>query len=137
MSVAAAALAAPAPLAAVDSFSAAVNGGDLDAAAACFTREACLITPDGTAVNGRSEIAAILAQLIARGTRVEVEQLVLQSAGDVALASGRLTMRSPGPGRESLSQSLTSALAMRRVEGLWKIAIFSPWALSHPLRAGA
>jgi uncharacterized protein (TIGR02246 family) len=133
--VAAPAAAVPAPLAAVDAFSAALNRGDRGAAAACFTREACLITPDGTAINGRVEIEAILAQLVARGTRIEAEQLVLQTAGDVALASGRLTMSSPGPGEQSLSQSLTSALAMRRVEGLWKIAIFSPWALSHPLRA--
>jgi uncharacterized protein (TIGR02246 family) len=135
VSLAAPAVAPPAPLEAVDRFSAALNGGALDAAAACFTREACLITPDGTAINGRSEIAAILAQLIARGTRIEAEHLVLQTAGDVALASGRLTMRCPGPAEQSLTQSLTSALALRRLEARWKISIFSPWALSHPLRA--
>ena len=40
-----------------------------------------MITPDGTAVHGRSQIATILSQLVARRTEIEVEQLVLRRAG--------------------------------------------------------
>ena len=53
---------------ALASFTAALSGGDLHGAAACFTRQGCLITPDGTAVRGRSDIAGVLAQLIASRT---------------------------------------------------------------------
>jgi len=127
----------PAPaLNALYAFNAALSEGDLALAAACFTREGCLITPDGTAVHGRADIAAILAQMIARRTEIEAEQLVVRTAGDVALASGRLTMRSDGPEGARLVQSCTPTLAMHRIEGEWKIAILSPWAARHPAGDG-
>jgi uncharacterized protein (TIGR02246 family) len=113
-------------------FIAALGDGNLRAASACFTREGCMITPDGTAVHGRTEIAAILAQLIARRTEIEVEQLVVRRAGDVALATGRLTLRSDGPEGARIEQSCDPTLALRRVEGLWKIAILAPWASNFP-----
>ena len=125
----------PAPAAAENAlyaFVSALSGGKLSAAAACFTREGCMVTPDGTAVHGRSEIAAILAQLIARRTEIEVAQLVLRRAGDVALATGRLTLRSDGPEGARIEQSCDPTLALRRVEGAWKIAILAPWA-AHSL----
>jgi len=83
-------------------------------------------------VHGRSEIAAILAQMIARRTEIEAEQIVARTAGDVALASGRLTMRSDGPEGARLIQRCSPTLALRRMEGTWKIAILAPWAFSHP-----
>lgn len=109
-------------------FAAALSSGDRTAAAACFTREGCLITPDGTAVHGREDVAAILAQLIARRTEIEVEQLAVRRAGDVALGTGRLTLRSDGPAEARIEQSCSLALALSRVEDAWKIAILSPWA---------
>jgi len=127
----------PAPaLNALYSFNAAVSAGDVSAAAACFTRDGCLITPDGTAVHGRSEIGAILAQMVARRTEIEAEQVVARTAGEVALASGRLTMRSDGPEGARLVQSCSPILALRRMEGTWKIAILAPWAFSHPSHDG-
>ncbi len=110
------------------SFAAAVSGGDPSSAAACFTREGCLITPDGTAIHGRVDIAGILAQLIARRTEVEVEQLVVRRAGDVAMATGRLTMRSDGPEGARIAQSCDPAVTLHQVEDEWKIAILAPWA---------
>jgi uncharacterized protein (TIGR02246 family) len=108
-------------------FIAALGAGDVRGAAACFTREGCMITPDGTAVHGRSEITAILAQLVARRTELSVEQLVVRQAGDVALASGRLTLRSDGPAGARVGQACVPSLALQRVEGRWKIAILAPW----------
>jgi uncharacterized protein (TIGR02246 family) len=130
---AAASSAIPAPAQnALYAFIAALSDGNLGAAAACFTREGCMITPDGTAVHGRSEIAAILAQLIARRTEIEVEQLVVRRAGDVALATGRLTLRSDGPEGVRIEQACDPTLALRRVEDRWKIAILAPWASNFP-----
>jgi uncharacterized protein (TIGR02246 family) len=109
-------------------FAAAVSAGDPDGAAACFTREGCLITPDGTSVHGRAEIAAILAQLIARRTEIGVERIAVRRAGDVALATGRLTMRSDAAEGARIVQSCDPTIAMHRIEGIWKIAILAPWA---------
>ncbi len=110
------------------SFVAALGAGDVRGAAACFTREGCLITPDGTAVHGRPEIAAILAQLAARRTEIAVEQLVVRRAGDVAVASGRLVLRSDGPAGARVGQACMPSVALQMIEGRWKIAILEPWA---------
>jgi ketosteroid isomerase-like protein len=121
-------LSAPPAENALYAFLAALSDGDVTIAAACFTREGCMITPDGTAVHGRPEVSRILAQLVARRTEIEVAQLVVRPAGDVALATGRLTLRSDGPDRERIEQTCELNLALRLIEGTWKIAILSPWA---------
>jgi ketosteroid isomerase-like protein len=110
------------------SFLAALGAGELNAATACFTREGCMVTPDGTAVHGRAGIAPILAQLIARRTQIEVEQLAIHTANDVALAGGRLAIRSRGPDGNVLIQPCSPTVALQRVEGIWKIAVLAPWA---------
>lgn len=110
------------------SFAAAVRDGKTALAAACFTREGTMITPDGTAVHGRADVAALLAQLTARRTEIEVEQLVVRRAGDVALATGRLKLRSDGAAGARIEQSCSLNLVLRHLEGAWKIAILSPWA---------
>jgi uncharacterized protein (TIGR02246 family) len=108
-------------------FAAALSSGDAPRAAACFTRDACLITPDGTSVHGRGEIVGILGQMTARRTEVEVEQLVVREGGDVALATGLLTIRSDGAEGTRIAQSCVPSVALREVEAAWKIAILSPW----------
>ena len=115
-------------------FIASLSAGDVRSATACFTREACLITPDGTAIHGRSEIAGILDQLRARRTEISVEQLVVREAGDVALAGGRLKIRSDGPEGARIEQSCDPSAALHRVEGVWKIAILDPWAANFTAR---
>jgi uncharacterized protein (TIGR02246 family) len=108
---------------------AAVGARDAVGAAACFTREGCLITPDGTAVHGRDDIAAILAQLIARRTEIEVERLAVRLAGDVAIATGHLKMRSDAAEGRRIVQACKPTIALRRIEGAWKVAILAPWAV--------
>lgn len=117
----------PQPVDALHDLLTALSAGKLSSAAACFTREGCLITPDGTAVHGRSNISGVLAQLIARRTEIEVEQVVVRGAGDVAFASGRLTMDSDGPDGTRFVQSCDLNLVLHRVEAEWRIAILAPW----------
>ena len=62
--------AAPSPRQTTTVFAAAIGRGDLELASRCFTNDACLITPDATAIRGRGEIRPILAQIIARKTRI-------------------------------------------------------------------
>jgi uncharacterized protein (TIGR02246 family) len=112
---------------ALSSFAAALNRGDLRSAVACFTREGCLITPDRTTVHGRGDIAPVLAQMIARRTEIEIDRIVVRRAGDVALASGHLTMRSAGPGGTQFVQACDPTMVIRKVEGSWKLAVVAPW----------
>ncbi len=116
----------------LNAFIIALSRGELAAATACFTREGSMVTPDGTAVHGRSDIGAILAQLIATRTEVQIEQLAMRAAGDVALATGRLTLRSDGPEGSRVEQSCEPTVALRMVENRWKIAILAPWSSRIP-----
>ncbi len=115
------------PDSALTAFTAALSTGDVQAAAAAFTRQGCLITPDGTAIHGRDDIAGVLTQMIARRTQVEVDRVAVREAGDVALASGRLTMRSDGPEGTRFVQAFDPKMVIHRVEGCWKLAVIAPW----------
>ena len=111
----------------------ALNGGDLDAATACFARDGCLITPDATAVHSREHIRPLLAQLVARRTEIEVEFSNLVGAGEVVLASERWRVRSGVEGAPQIEQTLDPTLVLRRIEGEWKLAIAAPWSRGRPL----
>jgi len=107
-------------------FAAAISRGRLDVAVACLTRDACLVTPDGTAVHGREAIAGVLAQLIDARAEVSIELAAVLAAGDVALAHEHWQISSGSPGAE-LVRSTRPTLVLRRVESQWKLAVAAPW----------
>jgi ketosteroid isomerase-like protein len=110
-------------------FTDAINQGDLRAAAHCFALDACLTTPDATTIRGRDEIRPIIAQLIARGSRIEVQARSILVAGEVALASERWAIRSAGAEGAVFEQRSSPTLVLRLVEGAWKLAIAPLWGL--------
>lgn len=108
-------------------FAAALNAGELELAARCFARDACLIAPGATAIHGREEIHSLLAQMIAQGSRIEIALSTVLRAGEVALARQRWTLSSSGPEGHRYTQDVNPAFVLRRLEGDWKIAIAMPW----------
>jgi len=108
-------------------FAEAISRGDLDAAARCFAKDACLITPDATAVRGRPEIRPILHQLIVVGSRIEVQESSVVLAGEVALGTERWLLTSAGSEGEPFTRALTPTTVMRQIEGAWKLAVAMPW----------
>lgn len=108
-------------------FAASISCGDLDAAADCFTKDACLLTPDATVVRGREEIKPILRQLIAADSRIEVQESSIVRAGEVALGTERWFVTSAGPEGALFTRALTPTMVMRRLEGVWKLAVAMPW----------
>lgn len=105
----------------------ALSAGDLRAATDYFVRDACLVTPDRTAIRGRQGIRSILAQLIDGGCHVEVLASTLLVADDLALGSERWETRSTGASGAILAQESTATMVLRRIEGVWKFAIAAPW----------
>jgi ketosteroid isomerase-like protein len=105
----------------------ALNSGNLDRAAACFARDACLITPDATAVHGRERIRPVLAQMVACQMQIRVESSAWLDGGEVVLARERWTVRSGERSDSGFDQTLDSLLALRRIEGAWKLVIAAPW----------
>ena len=117
----------PGPGKACLAFPQAVSAGDLDAAATCFARDGCLITPDATAIHGRERIRPLLAQLVARRTEIKVECSNVVLGGDVALAQERWRVRSGGGESPRIEQTLSPSLVLHRIEAEWKLAIAAPW----------
>jgi ketosteroid isomerase-like protein len=107
-------------------FATAISRGRLDAAIACFSRDACLVTPDGTAVHGREAIAGVLAQLIDARAEVSMDVAAVLTAGDVALAHEHWRISSGGSGAEFV-RSTRPTLVLRRLESRWKLAVAAPW----------
>lgn len=106
---------------------ASISRGDLDAAAHCFAKDACLLTPDATAVRGREEIKPILHQLIAAGSQIEVQDSSIVLAGEVALCTERWLVTSAGTEGTPFTRTLTPTMVMREIEGAWKLAVAMPW----------
>jgi uncharacterized protein (TIGR02246 family) len=104
-----------------------ISRGDLDGAASCFAKDACLLTPDATVIRGREGIRPILRQMIAVGSRIEVQESSVVLAGEVALGTERWVITSAGSGGEPFSRTLTPTMVMREVEGVWKLAVAMPW----------
>lgn len=105
-----------------------LSTGKLDAAAACFARDSCLLTPDATAVHGRESIRPLLAQLIARRAQIRVEFSNVLVAGEVAFVQERWTVCTDGVEGSRFEQTCEPTLVLRLIEGYWKIVIASPWA---------
>jgi ketosteroid isomerase-like protein len=82
---------------------------------------------DATAIHGRDQIRPALAQLIARGTQIEVALSNVLVAGDVAWARERWTIRAEGPEGSQFESTANPVLVMHRIEGRWKLAIAVPW----------
>jgi uncharacterized protein (TIGR02246 family) len=116
-----------APQASTRAFAESISRGDLEAAASCFAKDACLVTPDSTAIRGREEIRPILFQLIASGSRIEVQESSVILAGGVALGTERWVIATPGSEGQSFTRALTPTMVLRQLEGVWKVAIAIPW----------
>ena len=119
--------AATSPLEAIDAFSLAIAEGNARAAAGCFASEACLITPDATAIRGMEEIAAVLAQLTAGGTRIQIEITALQRAGKVACGQGHSRVVGRDARMEPFEQHFPASFVLVEGEGTWRIQILCPW----------
>jgi uncharacterized protein (TIGR02246 family) len=108
-------------------FAESISRGDLHAAAHCFAKDACLITPDATAVRGREEIRPILHQLIAVESQIEVQESSVVIAGEVALGTERWQITSAGSEGAPFTRTLTPTTVTRQIEGTWKLAVAMPW----------
>lgn len=104
----------------------AIRRGDIRGAGECFSRNGCLVTPDDTAVYGREAIVDLLRQLNANVVDLEIDRVRAIAGEEMALSSERWTLRFESP-EGSYRRSSLALLVIKRVEGLWKIAIAAPW----------
>lgn len=103
-------------------FARALLARDAPAAAALLSSDARLITPDGTEIVGRSDIALILDQITASAPPLEIRAGRTTVCGGVALSTQSWLRGEVGAGTAT-----TARLVLARVSGRWKILIASPW----------
>jgi uncharacterized protein (TIGR02246 family) len=115
------------PAALAERFAAAMRARDADAAAACFTRDGCFVTPDATTIRGRGEIRAVLAQLLAICLRIEIELRTVVEAGDTAMVSEHWRVSFKSVGGASFVRATRSTMVLSEVEGKWRLAVAAPW----------
>src|SRR6187551_4058782 len=104
-----------------------IAAGNLEAATGCFTRDACLLTPDATAIHDREHIRPLLAQLIARRIRIEVEHSNVLIAGEVAFVREQWKVNALAPAGSRYEHSCNPSLVLKQIEGSWKVAIAALW----------
>lgn len=104
-----------------------LSAGDLDGATACFARDACLLTQDATAIHGRDRIRPVLAQMISRNIRIEVELRCVLPAGDIGMATEHWMIEIDGTEDSRFEQSCTPTLILHRIEERWKLGVVAPW----------
>jgi ketosteroid isomerase-like protein len=106
-----------------------LNDGDLRGAGACFSRDSCFVTQDGTAIHGRDRIRSTLAQLIVAQTKIGIGASNVLVCGEVAWAQQSWTIRSHAVAVDPYEQRTRSTLVLRLIEGnIWKLAIVMPWS---------
>jgi uncharacterized protein (TIGR02246 family) len=109
-------------------FAAAINAHDVPGALALWAEDAAIVTAEGELLSGHAQIAPALEALAGNGTTVAIEISRLYVAGDVAVATGSLTMTSAG--EHPFEASSSSTVVYRRGEDrLWRIALDAPWGL--------
>ncbi|HEX6455616.1 MAG TPA: DUF4440 domain-containing protein [Solirubrobacterales bacterium] len=126
-------VAAATPEEATRAFAASLTRGDLEGAAYCFAKDACLVTPDATAIRGREDIRPILHQLIVSGLRIEVQESSMVLAGEIAFGTERWLITTPGSEGRSFTRALTPTMVLRRLEGVWKLVVAMPWGRGEPI----
>jgi uncharacterized protein (TIGR02246 family) len=118
-------MAAATPHELAEAFAAALTRRDVAAALEMWSEDAAIVAADGSLVEGREAIGRALDALVSNGTRVQVEVANVFVAGDVALASGALTLSG-----ESFEQRSSSTVVYTRgSDGRWRIALDAPWGL--------
>lgn len=112
-----------------ESFSAAMQAGDVDGAMRLWSEDAAIVDASGRLLEGRQAVGEALRMLVHNGARLELTVEGVFTAGDVALVSGTLRIvGADGDGREFAQESSSLVVYRRGPEG-WRIALDAPWGL--------
>jgi ketosteroid isomerase-like protein len=108
-------------------FARAILARDAGAAASYFSRAARILTPDDTEVSGRGQIIAVLEQVVAADTELEIRTGHSVVAEGVALCTQFWRRRTPGRRAGAFDSQTTARLVLTLREEGWRIMIASPW----------
>ena len=119
---------ADSPVHAIELFTDALNGGDIEGALALYERDASFAPHPGHEVKGHEAIRAALDRFTALKPRLCGEITRVMTAGDVALVMNRWQLEGTQPDGAPVEMHGHSADVLRRApDGGWHILIDDPW----------
>jgi uncharacterized protein (TIGR02246 family) len=115
-----------------DAFVRAINARDLASALELWAEDAAIVGPDGSGASGRAQIAGALQTLLDNDVTLHIDLTNLVAAGDVAVATGSLTVSGTGADGSAFSSRSSSVVVYTRAPDGWRIALDAPWGLPTP-----
>jgi uncharacterized protein (TIGR02246 family) len=116
------------PIDTVNELSDAINRGDLEAALALYEPNAVLVAQPGQLARGSTELRAALGRFIGLKSELRSETQSVIEVDDMALYTGRWTLRGTDPsGQTTTMGGVSSDVLRRQRDGRWLIAVDNPW----------
>jgi uncharacterized protein (TIGR02246 family) len=116
------------PIDTVNELSDAINRGDLEAALALYEPNAVLVAQPGQLARGSTELRAALGRFIGLKPELRSETQSVIEVDDMALYTGRWTLRGTDPsGQTTTMGGVSSDVLRRQRDGRWLIAVDNPW----------
>ncbi len=105
------------------------NRGDIEGLVALYAPDATIVAEPGREVRGKDAIRAALEGFLATKGTMTMETRSVVVAGDIALTSGRWSLRGTGAdGQPIAMESNSSEVWRRQPDGSWLTIIDHPWA---------
>lgn len=121
----------PSPLDIVNSLTAAINQGDLDAALNLYEPDAVFVAQPGRIVRGHAGIREALSGFVSLNPTLRGQAQQVVDSGDVVLYCSRWTLTGTAPdGGKVEMAGVSSDVLRRQSDGRWLIVIDNPWGTS-------
>ena len=119
------------PLDTINSLTAAINQGDLDAALNLYEHDAVFVAQPGRLARGHDGIREALSVFVSLKASLRGQAQQVVESGDVVLYCSRwtLTGTSPDGGKVEMA-GVSSDILRRQSDGRWLIVIDNPWGTS-------
>lgn len=111
-------------------FSAALNAGDIEALMRLYEPQAALRPAPGQLAQGTAAIRAALTGFLGMKPQLAVTSRLLGQCNDIALMTGRWTLKGTGADGNPVQMTGQSAeVARRQPDGSWLFVVDAPWGL--------
>jgi uncharacterized protein (TIGR02246 family) len=116
------------PIDTVNRLADAINRGDLEAALALYEPDAVLVAEHSRLARGTTELRAALRGFIGLKPDLRSEAQHVIEVDDIALYTGRWTLRGTDPSGQVITMGgISSDVLRRQRDGRWLIAVDNPW----------